>query len=39
MYTEAYSKPCLTSKMGRFGKIVGSGKSLTIFTKITVLDV
>ena len=35
--TEAYSKPCQTSKMGLFVKIVNNWKSWTIFIKNCIL--
>ena len=37
--TEAYLKPCQTSKMERFAKIVNGWKPLTIFGKYFIIDV
>ena len=39
MYTEAYSEPCRTSKMGLFVKIVNSFQPFTISAKSFILDV
>ena len=36
---EAYSEPCLTSKMQRFVKIVNGKKSWNTFLKRSILDV
>lgn len=36
--TEVYSKPCRTSKIRYFAKIVGRWKPLTIFAKSCILD-
>ena len=37
--SEAYSKPCETSKMKRFAKMVYRKKPFTLFAKHSVLDV
>ena len=37
--SEAYSEPCQTSKMEVFAKIVNGFSFLTIFLKLSILDV
>ena len=36
--SETYSEPCQTSRMRNFGKIVNGLKSVTVFSKIIILD-
>ena len=38
LFKKAYSKPCLTSEMELFAKIVNGLKPLTVFTKSSILD-
>ena len=39
MSTEVYSEPCQISQTELFAKTVNDGKSLTIFTKNSILNV
>ena len=39
IFLEAYSEACQTSKMELFAKTINGWKSLTIFAKISILDV